>query len=263
MVAFAIITTISVLYHEAGHIMASRALKIPVKMEFSRRNLIMLVLHTDMTNVRSLHRKQRYIPYLAGILFDSMSIFICLIIELSDRGNLSDQNTMLILCKEWVLVKVLGFVFQAMLFSRTDLYYVMCNLLGCSNLISDTRLYLLHGIFGRLKFLRDRVFQESPLWNLRERRVLRLYSLLFVVGIGSLLFSMVRYGVPSAMYAIMHILAQMKSSNIEVKGSGILAGLLIVIPYAILGYSYVRDYVKRRNIRKNSTKVQIEHELNY
>jgi hypothetical protein len=131
--------------HEIGHWLGARALGVQARFGIDRR-MINLVFETDLTQMWSLPRRQRYGPLLAGLAVDSVLLAALLTGRLltTDGGGVLDG-----LLAAWVFIKVVQMLWQSMIFLRTDLYAVMVNALGCRNLWRVKSL-MLRRAFGRL-----------------------------------------------------------------------------------------------------------------
>ncbi|WP_336207259.1 hypothetical protein [Nonomuraea sp. LPB2021202275-12-8] len=135
--------------HEVGHWLGARALGIQTRFGVDRR-MIMLVFETDLTQLWTLPRRQRYGPLLAGLAVDSALLAVLLAGRLLiDIGAWPAPELVGSLLAAWVFIKVMQMLWQCLVFLRTDLYAVLVNALGCRNLWRVKSL-MLRRAFGRL-----------------------------------------------------------------------------------------------------------------
>lgn len=113
--------------HEFGHFLAALRLGIPVKFRLSLR-FYWLVVEADMTGLWSVSKKKRYLPYAAGMAFDSAILFIVLV------GQFAVSGFLLSLFKMITLLLVLRFAWQLLIFLRTDIYFLIMNSLNMPSL---------------------------------------------------------------------------------------------------------------------------------
>ncbi|PZG16850.1 hypothetical protein [Nonomuraea aridisoli] len=140
---------VSMALHECGHWLAARAIGIRSRFGVDRR-LMLLVFETDLTQVWAVPRRQRYGPLLGGMAIDAVVLAVLLGLRLLiHTGAWSPPETVDATLAVWVFVKLTGFLWQCMVFLRTDLYAVMVNALGCRNLW-EVKSLMLRRAFGRL-----------------------------------------------------------------------------------------------------------------
>lgn len=117
-------------FHEFSHFLAARAYHVPAKYDFGHRYYF-LVLETQLTDIWKLEPRQRVIPYLAGMMNDS----IMLALSVSLRILFPEMNDVLYEILELAtFYLVIMLVFQTCVFMKTDLYYVVESLSGYLNL---------------------------------------------------------------------------------------------------------------------------------
>lgn len=116
--------------HEAWHWLAARAAGVAARFGIDRRGPF-LVLETDLSQLWSVPRRQRYGPQLAGLAVDSAVLAGLLGFELSGpaEGSLPAR-----LAAAFVFVVVVQMLWQCMIFLRTDLYAVLVTATGARNL---------------------------------------------------------------------------------------------------------------------------------
>jgi hypothetical protein len=169
-----------VFLHEMAHLIAARAIGVNARIGISHR-LWYFVVETDLTGLWSVPKRQRYLPMLAGILFDA--VFASLIVALIFAG----QNR-LFSFNPWTdkLLRAIAFtnlmriVWEFFLFMRTDIYYVAATLLNCKNMLSDTRVFLRNQI---ARFSSSTLIVDQSGIPSVERRAIRTYAVFYLAGI--------------------------------------------------------------------------------
>src|SRR5262249_21201466 len=135
--------------HEMWHWLAGRALEVGAVFRVSRRG-VFLVFETDLTQIVTTPRRQRYVAYVAGACIDCAGLAVVLATRLAYRLDW--------LALPPVLDRVLGVVVLAQVTSicwqvtavclRNDGYAVLANALGCHNLYRATWLTTKDRLFG-------------------------------------------------------------------------------------------------------------------
>lgn len=175
-----VITVIPLLLaHECFHALAARRLGIRTELGINRR-LYMVVLETRMDGLVSVPRGQRYLPILAGVLFDGLAVAVFVIVADLTRepgGAFSFTGR---LCLALAFTTFLRIVWQAFIYLRTDFYALVVTVLGCIDLHATTRRLILNRI-NRLLGRSHKLFDESN-WHPTDRRVAAWFSWLTVVG---------------------------------------------------------------------------------
>jgi hypothetical protein len=179
LTALTAIAYASVFLHEMAHLVAARALGVNSRMAISHR-LWYLVVETDLTGLWSVSRRQRYLPMLAGMIFDTA--FTALIILVLFAGQhrlflLSPFSEHLL--RATAFTNLMRILWEFFLFTRTDVYFLAATFLNCKNLLNDTRVFLQNQMarFSR----RTTVVDQSGIPP-RERRAIRYYSVLYLAG---------------------------------------------------------------------------------
>lgn len=180
--------SIALSIHELMHLAAARRFGAPARISFSTR-LHHLVVQTDVSGVRAVSRRQRLVVYLAGLGWDVMVICICtLVIAHAGLPPLADR-----VLGALALCVLLSILFQVQVYMRTDLYYVLMEVLRCSNLFGDGLAFARH-------LLRRATGRPStdPTTELsrRERRAVRVYAIAMAAGSVVALGTFAIYGLP-------------------------------------------------------------------
>ncbi|MEW9554030.1 hypothetical protein [Nonomuraea sp. NPDC050783] len=168
--------------HECGHWLGARAAGIQTRFGVDRR-LWMLVFETDLTQLWTLPRRQRYGPLLAGLAVDSVLLAVLLTGRLLiDVGLWSPPALVASLLAAWVFIKIMQMLWQSLVFLRTDLYAVLVNALGCRNLWRVKTL-MLRRAFGRLTAEEAGELAEASEADLRVGRWFRWVWLAGFAGV--------------------------------------------------------------------------------
>lgn len=176
----------AVLWHESFHVLAARRLGLPSRLGISRR-LYFVVLETELNGLLGVPRKQRYLPFLAGmvadvLLFSGLTLFAAADVS----GGLSWAGRLALALAFTVLLRL---AWQFYMFLRTDLYYVFVTALGCTNLHEVASAYL-RGRFDWLPGVRPSTEDEAS-WSPRDRQMAPWFALLAIGGVGFLLMTAV------------------------------------------------------------------------
>lgn len=163
-----------VLLHELAHLGTARAAGVPGRITLGSR-LQFLVVQTDVSGVWAEGRHVRMSAYLAGMAVDAaiMRAGFVMLAAAPPRGGV---HTFLSIV---VLTQIDALSFQFLVFMRTDLYFVVQDLAGCRNLYGDGVAY---GRFLLGRLLKRRGPDPLAGFPRRERAVVRLYTVLLVLG---------------------------------------------------------------------------------
>lgn len=164
-----------VTFHEFAHLASARASDVPARISLGTR-LYWLAVQTDVSGMWAVSPRERMRTYLAGMGMD-LVFGSALILERAVRvfGGAADR----VIATAVVLI-LIGVAGQFELFVRTDMYFVAAHLLRARNLFEDATLQCVHV----LRSLIGKAPRAHPLADLpdHERRVVRGYSLVMVVG---------------------------------------------------------------------------------
>lgn len=169
----------AVFVHEFGHLIAARALGINSRMGIGHR-LWWLVVETDLTGLWSVPKQQRYLPFLAGAIIDVVSESLTIgLLFAHTRHWIVLPVLVERLVRAMTFAYVMRLVWQCLLFVRTDFYYVIASLFSCRSLLRDTEDFLRNLLARVLPWLRH--VDQSGIPG-RELRVIRAYSVLWILG---------------------------------------------------------------------------------
>jgi hypothetical protein len=182
--------------HELSHLVAARSLGVPARIGLSTR-LHNLVVQTDVTGLWAVPRRQRYRVYLTGIVWDLLVVSVALLLLAYVPLPSLARN----LLQALVLAVFLGLLWQFEFYMRTDLYFVVMDLLRCHNLFEDSLAYLRY--WARRLWLcifppTTSTVPAYPLDHLpaHERWKVSLYAWFVLVGSTVSLSMFALYGLP-------------------------------------------------------------------
>lgn len=157
-----IVAILMLVKHEIAHVLAARRVNVVARWRLRRRWLFPVVC-TDLTDLWSVPRAKRYLPFAAGMASDVFALAVVVIVTaVAIRlGRLGIVEYL----KLAALVLVSMLVWQLNVFWKTDLYYIVCNAVGTRNLDADAR-----------RFLRG-AFRGAPM-------LVRTYAGVMIAGIG-------------------------------------------------------------------------------
>jgi putative peptide zinc metalloprotease protein len=179
IVALVVLDCITLFLHEMAHLVAARALGVYCRIGISNR-MWMLVAETDMTGIWSVNREQRYLPFFAGPLLDLVSAAILVLIFFAHKhGWITISPVVYQLSRALLLNYLLGLLWQCYFFMRTDFYYAIANFFRCKNLMKDTEVFVRNQISRVIRRVRRVDQSHIPA---KERLVIRLYAILWLVG---------------------------------------------------------------------------------
>jgi hypothetical protein len=136
------VNLVAVAIHEVAHFLAARAVGVAASFGIGNR-LWILVAETDLSGIWTVPRRRRYVPLLAGCIWDAVtaSLLLC-VLYLNSRfiPFLSAQTTQVVGAVTFTYFTRI--LWQCFFFLRTDFYYVFSTAFHCTNLMAHTRLYL-------------------------------------------------------------------------------------------------------------------------
>ncbi|MFG1704129.1 hypothetical protein ACFLIM_13135 [Nonomuraea sp. M3C6] len=218
--------------HELMHLTAARSLGVPGRIGFGTR-LHNLVVQTDVTGVWGVSRRSRYRVYLAGLAWDLfLMAAVTLLVAYASLPPLATA-----VLQAMVVAVLMTIPFQMQVYMRTDLYYVLRDLLRTRNLFEDGLAfarYLRAKAWAALRRRPSR--QEDPTADLapHERRATRVYAVFLVIGAAVSLGGFALFTAPIAIVAVLRALSAVTNA---LTGGPVLpaldSGLLILIEGSI------------------------------
>ncbi|RGA04119.1 hypothetical protein DI270_015500 [Microbispora triticiradicis] len=156
--------------HEMAHLSTARAAGVPGRIRLGTR-LQFLAVQTEVSGIWLAERRVRLTVYLAGMAVDAAACSAAVVL-----AAVLGRHTVLSLV---TLTSVSMLTTQFLVFMRTDVYFLLQDLTGCRNMYGDATAYARHRV---LRLLGRPT--PDPLAGLprRERRSLRAYAVLMVVG---------------------------------------------------------------------------------
>ncbi|TCP49177.1 hypothetical protein EV586_1261 [Tumebacillus sp. BK434] len=241
MLVLFFVTWALLMLHECAHMLAAAASGAPVKLKLSVR-WFWVVVEAEMTGLWAKARNTRYVPFFAGMFFDSTVLFLSLFLQFW----LPEGGFWFRLCQMTALITLSQFLSQLMIFLRTDLYFVIITATNAANLSGDAKLYL------KKTFLRSS--EALCAWQTLQPREQRqatwfgvFYGLAFLVVI--LLIGL--YMAPATWLALTQAVDEVRSevSSPLVFWDGMLVLLLTVVQFALWVAGVWARYLRKPNAR--------------
>jgi hypothetical protein len=241
-----------ILVHEGFHALSGRRLGLPSTLGVGRR-LYFLVAETRLDSLLSVPRRQRYLPFLAGMLADLVvtSLLTLLAAGLKHTGLPAWCPA---LCLTVAFSCVLRLIWQFLFYLETDLYYVASTALHCADLQNATRFQVRSQV---RRLLRRPALRPEADWSPHDRAVARWYAAVLVAGYGFSLGSLVWAGIPTAIRLWTTVIHRLTAPGVKL--TDILDALIFVTvelgSMSLLAYVTVRD----RRARARRTSLEGEH----
>lgn len=182
-----------IIAHEAFHILAGRRLGLPSRLRLSNR-LTYVVAETQINGLMSVPRRQRYLPFLAGMGLDATAFAA---LGLTAEATTHPDGSFPLagrLCLAMAFTVAVRFAWQFQLYLRTDLYYVFATALNCHDL-HDASKALLKNRLWRLLGRTERLVDEEQ-WTEHDRAVGRFYGPFIMLGVGAFIALTVFVSIP-------------------------------------------------------------------
>jgi len=213
------------------------------------RRLYFIVFETDLTGLWSIPAKARYLPYLAGMVADTIFFSVMTIIAGLTYVSGDPYSFPSAFCLAMAYSALLRLVWQFSFYLRTDIYYVITTALQCIGLQQITKCIILNR-FYRLIGRPDKVQDESH-WPVRDRQVALWYIPVFLLGytisIGLFLF----VGLPITYLYLAgifnHLLYSAPLSSQFWDTTTFLA--LNVLQLSVVGFLLIRDFKRRKRVQ--------------
>jgi hypothetical protein len=218
--------------HEMWHWLAGRAIGVAAVFRVSRRG-VFLVFETDLTQIVTTPRRQRYAAYVAGACIDGVALAAALATRLAYREGLLDLPP--------VLDRVLGVVVLALVTSiswqvtavclRNDGYAMIANALGCHNLYRATWLTTKDRLFR----LRDAEAEELAAIGDHDRRVARWFGVTYLASLLGMAWLALSFAVPSVIGLAMWTWRSLTSAAVTTLSFWESAALLLLLAAQAFG----------------------------
>lgn len=194
-----------IMLHEYAHLLTARATGVHGRIGLGTR-LQFLVVQTDISGIELAPRRHRLTAYLSGI---AVNVTAASLLALATH---TVDGTPRRLLAALALLSLLPVPFQLMVFTRTDLYFVLQDLLRCRDLYGDGLAYARHltqRLLGRAAPEDD----PSRALPARERRSVRLYSAVLVIGTALCLSALAVVTLPADAVLLAGALADLGSGS--------------------------------------------------
>jgi hypothetical protein len=198
--------------HEGAHVLAGRRLGLRATLGISNR-LTNIVFESRMNSVLSVPRRQRYLPFLAGMICD---VVVWAILDLTAQFTRAPDGSFSLIGRLALMLAfttALRLAWQFQLYLRTDLYYVAATLLNCHDL-HDASISMLRNRIWRVLGKPARLVDEEQ-WSERERRIGRWYGPVIAFGILVFLVIAVRSSVPILVQYVETVVARIASGRVD------------------------------------------------
>jgi hypothetical protein len=237
---------LAIAIHEFWHLSAARAEDVHARVSLGTR-LHFLVVQTTVAGLWGAPRRVRMRVYLAGMTSDLLIAAACsLAISMFEpAGFVRSSLDSLILS---LLLAVAG---QFALYIRTDMYFVLQELLRCKNLHVDAWDYVRY-LFRRTFLAGVRLdLPSDPTLDLpaKERRPVKIYSIFMAAGSVSALGIFAAYGAPILVTLLVHSAMQVVSGLLSGDLLKIADGLLVLAIEGTLQLILVRLLIKKHGRR--------------
>ncbi|GAA3424212.1 hypothetical protein ACQP10_36020 [Streptosporangium sandarakinum] len=233
--------------HEMMHLLAARSLGAPARIAFGTR-LHYLVVQTDVTAIWGVPRRRRYRVYLAGMASD---VFLIATMVLA-VAYLPLPDPAQALLRAFTLTTLLCLPLQAQIYMRTDLYFVLRDLLRCKDLFGDGLRYVRY-LFDRAvaPFRKPGSPVTDPTGDLapHERRTVRIYAVALALGSSVTLTVFALYGAPIVITGLAHALTAVWDG---LHGGPVLAALdaaLLVLVEGGIQVLFLVTFIRTRRSR--------------
>lgn len=166
-------------FHEFAHLAAARADGVHARIGLGTR-LQFLVAQTTVSGLWGAPRRVRFRVYLAGMAADACVISVCsLVLTLARPTGFARASL-----EALILAVLLAVATQFALYMRTDVYFVLQELLRCRNLYADACDHVGFRLRASAARLRGKARPPDPTRQLpaREQRAVRVYAVLMAGG---------------------------------------------------------------------------------
>jgi hypothetical protein len=184
------------LLHEGYHALAARRRGLPSTLGIGRRYYY-LVAETRLDALYSLPRNQRYLPFFAGALIDTVGVAALTLVAAAGR-HWGAPAWFSSVALAFALSGVLRVLWQCLFYLETDFYFAVNTATGCTDL-HGAAAYRLRGWLARLTGRRpDPAKGTQEDWSAHDHRAARWYAVLMVAGYGLSTATLLVVGLPTA-----------------------------------------------------------------
>jgi hypothetical protein len=230
--------------HELAHLVTARAAGVPARVRLGTR-LQFLVMQTDISGIELAPRRHRLTAYLAGIALNLACASAALLaLATTAPGTLPYR-----LLAAALLLALMPLPFQLMVFTRTDVYFVLQDLTGCRDLYADGLAHARH-VLSRL-LPGDRAPAVLPRLPPHERRAVRVYSVVLVLGTALCLCFLAAVTLPADLTLLAHALRELLRGGSPARIADALAVLTVLGGVnALWAVTWWRERAERRRARR-------------
>ncbi|MFE4830975.1 hypothetical protein [Streptomyces sp. NPDC056672] len=233
------------LLHEAAHALAGRRLGLRTRLSIGRR-LYFVVLETRMDGLVVVERGKRYLPMLAGLGADAVVWSTLTLIAAATREPDGSFSALGRVALALAFSTILRMVWQMYFYLRTDVYYLVTTVLGCTDL-HGTSVQVTKNRYNRLRGRTDRLVDES-VFAPADRKAAQWYSWVMLVGYAVMITSLVLAGLPTAYQFLSGVFGRLTGdpATAELADSATLVALN-VIQFGIVGVLAFRARKARKS----------------
>lgn len=217
---------ILVMLHEFSHFIAIRLLGGELGFIGIGRRFFYFVFETRIDNIWLLDKPKRIIVYLSGILCDVtlLSVFILVV-------NFTNIPLFHNISKVAILLLIVGIIFEFKFYLKTDLYFVIADIIDSRTLMADSIMYL------RSFFKYDRLSIAS-----------KFYSILIVLGLLIELYILVKVGILASVLAIVRTYNNLVNKEWDYFFSNLVVIFLSFVELIFVVMTFISDkFGKSRN----------------
>jgi putative peptide zinc metalloprotease protein len=166
--------------HELGHLMAARAHETESRVKFGRSGMY-LVIETVIPNIWSVSKKGRNEIFLAGLAFNAIMLAVSLtFVCLHDVGVMTIPEALYRFLRFVHIINVWSFITQPLIFTKSDLYYVLNNQWNCTDLHGNTAIYTKKNF--KFTLSPDEALKLNSV-SVNERNKMKKYMPIYMTGI--------------------------------------------------------------------------------
>ncbi|MEC3920366.1 hypothetical protein [Nocardia sp. CDC160] len=229
--------------HELAHLITARAAGVHARIRLSTR-LQFLVAETDISGIEFAPRRHRLTAYLAGMATNLTVAAVAILIQATTNSATAAHRVLAAI----TVIALMSLPFECMVFMRTDVYYVLQDVLACRNLYGDGTAYVRY-LGNRVRhFLSGSTTRTvDPSFGLpdHERQAVRIYSVVVIVGTVACLVAMGTFTVPADLTLISRVVTHIGVDHSMITNLDSAVVLLILgSAHALWGLTWWRRYRK-------------------
>ncbi|OON27787.1 MULTISPECIES: hypothetical protein [unclassified Micromonospora] len=234
-----------VLLHELAHLLTARAHGVPGRLGLGTR-LQFLVAQTDVSGIWAAPRSARLTVYLAGMVVNVVVASVAVLVRAAAApGTPVDRAAAVVL-----LLAVLPLPVQFLVFMRTDVYFVLQDVAGARNLYADGAAY---ARWWLRRATRRPGADPSLALPARERRAVRWYALLLVVGTAACLAVAATVTVPFTLALLVDAAGGLRPGGDPVdRFDAAVTAAVLGGSWAVWGWAWWRRHGRRLHARRRA-----------